>query len=247
MYGIYQRHILLELEHFYFLLVNPLWCCEILWFPFGIANGWFWEKSTFVENNLITAIMVKVLWQPSNFNQLQILGSNYMQQNDYKKLAHFYGNHQLSQNVMIHGPSCWKHAKGICWTMISWHVICVGHLGTFCGNHQLSQNRMMHGSLCWKHAKGICWTMISWHVICVGHLRTFCGNHQLSQNRMIHGSSCWKHAKRILLNKWYHDMWLVLDIWGILLGGNMIDKYFVTFWRTIQEIILQHKKLMNSI
>jgi hypothetical protein len=49
--------------------------------------------------------MVKHYGSLQKFNQPQILGSNYMQQNYYKKLAHFYGNHQLSQNLMIHGPS----------------------------------------------------------------------------------------------------------------------------------------------
>jgi hypothetical protein len=97
-----------------------------------------------------------------------------MRQNYYKKLAHFYGNHQLSQNLMIHGSSRWKHAKGICWTMISWHVICVGHLRTFCGNHQLSQNLDDTWLFMLEARKlNLCEQNISWHVVCVGHLRNF--------------------------------------------------------------------------
>ncbi len=118
--------------------------------------------------------MVKHYGSLQKFNQPQILGSNYMQQNYYKKLAHFYGNHQLSQNLMIHGPShvgsmqreyveqwyhdmrfvldIWRHFVGIInFHKIGWYMAL--HVGSM-------QSAFVE-------------QMISWHVVCVGHLRNF--------------------------------------------------------------------------
>ncbi len=154
---------------FNFLLVNPLWCCEILWCSFGIASGWFWDKSTFLENNLITAIMVKVLWQPSKFNQPQILGSNYTQQNYYKKLAHFYGNHRLSQNLHVGSMQRefveqWYHDK--------WLVLDIwGHFVGIINFHKIEWYMALHvGSMQSKFVE----QTISWHVVCVSTFEEFC-------------------------------------------------------------------------